>query len=248
MTAVNTDQMAPFLQRLLASPNDATVIRLLQALKIGSTTDALTEGVSNLFFTNERVDDRVANLLVAGANITLTYVDAANTLTIAATGGGGAVSLVSTVTVSGAAVTTVSFTGLDLATDGRYLLDIEFVNATATGGYILLYFNADTTAANYRTQARYLQNGAQGIYNTSTAESTYLYPSYSSRAIYDIRMDPTTRPRTKMWSVEDNPTTMTSLDLTHVRNVSANVTSIALTAQVAGAIGIGSVAKLWKMN
>ena len=36
---------------------------------------------------SEAVDDRVAQLLVAGPNITLTYNDAANTLTVAATGG-----------------------------------------------------------------------------------------------------------------------------------------------------------------
>ena len=48
-------------------------------------TDDITEGSSNLYFTNERVDDRVNGLLQAGANITLTYDDVANTLTIAAT-------------------------------------------------------------------------------------------------------------------------------------------------------------------
>ncbi len=37
----------------------------------------------------ERIDDRVAALLTAGSNITLTYNDVANTLTIAATGGSG---------------------------------------------------------------------------------------------------------------------------------------------------------------
>ena len=46
-------------------------------------TDGITEGSSNLFFTNERVDDRVNALLVAGTGITLTYNDAANTLTVA---------------------------------------------------------------------------------------------------------------------------------------------------------------------
>ena len=48
-------------------------------------TDDLPEGSTNLYHTNERVDDRVNALLTAGANITLTYDDAANTLTIAAT-------------------------------------------------------------------------------------------------------------------------------------------------------------------
>lgn len=38
---------------------------------------------------SEAIDDRVAALLVAGSNITLTYSDASNTLTITASGGGG---------------------------------------------------------------------------------------------------------------------------------------------------------------
>ena len=48
----------------------------------GSTTDDLLEGANNLYHTNERVDDRVADLLVAGSNITLTYNDTAGTITI----------------------------------------------------------------------------------------------------------------------------------------------------------------------
>jgi len=51
------------------------------------TTTNIAEG-TNLYYTDERVDDRVANLLQAGANITLTYDDALNTLTIASSGGG----------------------------------------------------------------------------------------------------------------------------------------------------------------
>ena len=38
---------------------------------------------------SESIDDRVANLLVAGSNITLTYNDGAGALTIDASGGGG---------------------------------------------------------------------------------------------------------------------------------------------------------------
>lgn len=53
-----------------------------------STTDGVTEGTTNLYFTNERVDDRVAALLVAGTGVTLTYSDVAGTLTIDAAGGG----------------------------------------------------------------------------------------------------------------------------------------------------------------
>jgi len=68
------------------------------ALFSGKTTDDLTEGSTNLYYTNarvnayiidngldfnaEKVDDRVADLMVAGANLTYTYDDAANSLTL----------------------------------------------------------------------------------------------------------------------------------------------------------------------
>ena len=60
-----------------------TTARFDTAFSGKSTTD-LSEG-TNLYFTDERVDDRVNNLLVAGTNITLTYDDTANTLTITGT-------------------------------------------------------------------------------------------------------------------------------------------------------------------
>jgi hypothetical protein len=47
-----------------------------------STTD-LTEG-TNLYYTNERVDDRVAALISGGTGITATYNDAGNLLTLSA--------------------------------------------------------------------------------------------------------------------------------------------------------------------
>ena len=47
-------------------------------------TGDLSEG-SNLYFTDERVDDRVNALLQAGTNVSITYDDAANTLTITST-------------------------------------------------------------------------------------------------------------------------------------------------------------------
>lgn len=53
------------------------------------TTNNITEGASNLYFTNERVDDRVSALIVGGNNITATYNDVAGTLTIDADNTGG---------------------------------------------------------------------------------------------------------------------------------------------------------------
>jgi hypothetical protein len=47
-------------------------------------TDNLSEGASNLYFTDERVDDRVAALVVGGDAVSATYDDAAGSLTLAA--------------------------------------------------------------------------------------------------------------------------------------------------------------------
>lgn len=84
-------------------------------------TDGLTEGSSNLYFTNERVDDRVNALLTAGSNVTLSYDDAANTLTIA-----------STATASSGATTFIGLTDTPANYTGqayRYLM----VNSTEDG-------------------------------------------------------------------------------------------------------------------
>lgn len=57
--------------------------------QVGSlTADDIADGTSNQFYTNEKVDDRVAALLVAGTNVTLTYNDGAGTLTVDVTGSG----------------------------------------------------------------------------------------------------------------------------------------------------------------
>ena len=47
------------------------------------STDHLKEGSTNLYFTSERVDDRVDALFKPGSAISLTYDDVANTLTVA---------------------------------------------------------------------------------------------------------------------------------------------------------------------
>ena len=48
-------------------------------------TDALSEGSTNLYFTNERVDDRVDALIIAGTGITKAYNDSAGTYTLTVT-------------------------------------------------------------------------------------------------------------------------------------------------------------------
>ena len=77
----------------VGTPDPNNIIQISSdAVSIGDTDDIL-EGATNLYFTDERVDDRVNALLTAGTNITLDYDDSANSLTINSTASGGSPTL-----------------------------------------------------------------------------------------------------------------------------------------------------------
>ena len=73
-------------------------------LQVGTNSDAIAEGATNLYATNERIDDRVAALIQNGEALTWAYNDEADTLTGEVTKGA---------TVSDANASTVSVTSAD---------------------------------------------------------------------------------------------------------------------------------------
>ncbi len=70
---------------ILATARTINGVSFNGSANISFNTDSVAEGSTNLYYTNERVDDRVNDLLVAGTGISLTYDDGSNTLTIANT-------------------------------------------------------------------------------------------------------------------------------------------------------------------
>lgn len=61
----------------------------LSSALAGKADTTHNQAASTITDFSEAVDDRVASLLVAGSNVTLSYNDVANTLTISSSGGGG---------------------------------------------------------------------------------------------------------------------------------------------------------------
>ena len=70
-----------------------TSVGVPQELSLNDATRELSITDGNTVDLSESIQDEVATLLQAGSNVTLTYDDGAGTLTIAATGGGGATNL-----------------------------------------------------------------------------------------------------------------------------------------------------------
>ena len=50
--------------------------------ELSGTSDDVTEGTTNLYFTNERVDDRLNDVFQDGSGLTATYDDGSNTYTL----------------------------------------------------------------------------------------------------------------------------------------------------------------------
>jgi hypothetical protein len=50
--------------------------------ELSGNTDDVAEGTSNLYFTNERVDDRLNDVFQDGSGLTATYNDGSNTYTL----------------------------------------------------------------------------------------------------------------------------------------------------------------------
>jgi len=138
---------------------------------VSLTTTNVNEG-TNLYYTDERVDDRVSNLLVEGSNITLTYNDNGSgpgTITISATAGAGGYATIQDEGSNLTQRTTLNFVGAGItATDNVSKTDITLdagLNALAsfnTNG--ILVQTADNTFA-----GRTLTAPAAGITITNPA-------------------------------------------------------------------------------
>ena len=155
-------------------PSQQSVKAFVEAqIATKDNTDEITEGSSNLYFTNERVDDRVDSLLTAGSNISLTYDDAAGTLTIA----GQAGDITSVVAGSGltgggtSGDVTVNVIGGDGITANAN--DIALSSTVAGDGLAhasgVLSVNVDDSSI--ETDSDTLQVKASGITNTMLAGS-----------------------------------------------------------------------------
>ncbi|GAB3094888.1 hyaluronate lyase N-terminal domain-containing protein [Lysobacter terrae] len=162
-------------------------------------------------------------------------------------GGGGALELITTSTVSGAAATLITISGLDLATDGCYLGLLSAKNNNASALTVNLFYNGDTTATNYWRQYLVADGSAVSAARSNNANLLDVKASAGFTAEFTIQQDVDGRPRARARDNRDAPSSLVLQIADHVRDNTANVTSLTLSASSANGFAIGTKLSLYKL-
>lgn len=156
--------------------------------------------------------------------------------------------------IVGAATTTVTFTGLNINTDRKYILDVLIKTNTATNVSYKIFINNDTTAGNYQTvlisvtAANVISNGYA---NTQILELDASGGASSGSANINIELGPDGIFRCISHCNElIAPTAAVKLEIYSVssRVTFANITRIDITASGANQIGAGSIFRLYRVS
>jgi hypothetical protein len=175
----------------------------------------------------------------------------------APTGGGGGVSVIVDVLVEevvlGAANTTITFAAvLDLVADTQYSLELIFAAQQSAAQQVSIYFNGDTTAANYRRQTvrgnlttASAAAGSDAVMTSTLSSSPDTASTYSVTA--DISQISGRHPCVTVRYVTGNNPTNNVVGVASVHRINtANVTSISIVNAGTGGFAAGTVARLYK--
>jgi hypothetical protein len=150
--------------------------------------------------------------------------------------------------VTGSAVTTVSFTGLDLDSAKAYIIIAKFTNPTINTTEYKLYFNGDTTDTNYYYQ--YILADGATVSSGRSNSSRYLGVEAGEEVIGfgTTQRDPAGYVKSSIFEARRDPATVLILQTAHTWLTQANVTQMDFTSSVAGAIGVGSRIMIFKVS
>lgn len=166
-------------------------------------------------------------------------------------GGGGSSNLVAETVVSGSAVTSVTFSGLDGNAAGGYVLT-GAIGKNIDAYKLNIYFNSDTTNTNYYSQE--IKNTSSTTLATNQTNAPVIaeiLASGGSSLFFsaDIDID-INLGRLRVLGRYSRGTTTTvvngSYSIVSVNAISTNITTITLFASSANSIAVGSTFRLYK--
>lgn len=154
--------------------------------------------------------------------------------------------LLDSVTVSGAAVTSVQLDPGPVLTQGEQWIITGSINQAAGTNYYLEY-NGDTTATNYYSQV--LQSASTTTSSNRTNDPLFAVVSSGDDANFEIRItrDVAGYTRALAWVIREDAANVTLRYHGHIWNKTTDPSSIEIVAVTASGIGIGSWFRLYKL-
>jgi len=217
-----------------AAPVDSSLSAILDA-EIGSTRGMLLRRGASLW--------QALSLGTTGQAVISNGTDA---LWGTVGGGAGGALVALPGVVAGSASTTLTVTGLDLNTDGIYLLFYSFKNATASAPTISFYVNSDTTAGHYSSQ-RLAGTGSTAAATSSSISFLASMAAGTTNAVSGFALvikDPTGLVNCFSFAMQ-NQTGSTASDvrmsgILAVNNGTTNMTQFIISSSVASSLDTGS--------
>lgn len=149
--------------------------------------------------------------------------------------------------VTGSAVTSIDFTGLDINTHKSYRVEADLLNATGSTTTISLFINNDTTSTNYYRQAGVFSGSSVSTSKSNTAVIGAILGSARCsiignilHQIGDYALGYFSYNKTSGATLELNVN-----DVAHTA-VTANITQLTFSASVASSIAVGSKIRIYR--
>jgi hypothetical protein len=219
---------------------ECTLSEVLDFIGSAAQGDILYRDASAWARLGAGTSGQLLKTLGAGANPTWATV----------AGVSGGMDFIQTAAVAGAAATTITMSGLDLATDQTYLLVCNLQSAGSTAN-VSLYFNGDTTAGNYRRSSITLNGGSvTGGTASDGVVTVVLTPSGCSVAYILVTTGLDGKPTAISLMNRPQAAAGTPVFQIYATNwaTAANVTGITLSASVASSLAIGSFFKAFRIK
>lgn len=148
-------------------------------------------------------------------------------------------------TVTGADATDITISGLDLDTDGEYVVTFDLDNGSGSTMNLSLFYNGDTTAANYYTQVMSANGSTAAAARANNAILSAVAAGHSCSGEMTIRPNFDGRPQCRSNVSRGHGSDCVWITSSHTHQTVGNVTSLTLNSSVASALSIGSKVRVF---
>lgn len=149
--------------------------------------------------------------------------------------------------VTGSAVTSIDFTGLDINTHKSYRIEMELINATASGADIYMFANGDTVNTNYYTQALNTSGTVVNVERVNFPRISSMAANQSGLGVVGTIFRHSNTSMTARFNGMYNVGASSDIyDTSWWKSSSTNITQLTFTASVASSIGVGSKIRIYR--